>query len=152
MQKDYTKLGGWLLFFAICNIISIGLNLFSAVTYFSLGLALDAILLCLIPAVLCLGVVFFIFRRNDKTRFLYLGESVYMILINAFLLFTGGVETTTGTSTLVSSICACVIWFLYFTKSRRVAVYMHPEQAVNENAQQPSYTAATYGTSDKSEQ
>ncbi|WP_367924216.1 DUF2569 family protein [uncultured Ruthenibacterium sp.] len=122
-QKDYRKLGGWLLFFAV--ILGIGffsnlVSLMSSLAYLNVNLLLTILM---IACVVAQGVMFYqiVARRPNYWRCLILLVAL-LTISDLYTLWYVGFNAQFVTSVVVDLIRSA-IWLAYFHKSKRVAVY-----------------------------
>ncbi|MEG1873605.1 MAG: zinc ribbon domain-containing protein [Ruthenibacterium sp.] len=128
MQKDYRRMGGWLLFFVITGIAGSLANLTTAFNVLSAGYVLLGILVFSVIA-LRVTVIVQIFRRDETARYWLAGEGVLMLVTNFYTAYLAAWDTMTIVQS-IASVGAYVLWFFYLTRSLRVAVYLHPDQYV----------------------
>ncbi|MEG2930567.1 MAG: hypothetical protein RR825_02155 [Ruthenibacterium sp.] len=126
MQKDYRRMGGWLLFFVIAWIFGALVNLISGINVLRGGYPLLGVLV-LAAIALRATVIVQIFRRDETARYWLIGEGVLMAIANFYTAYLVAWDAITLVQS-VASIGAYALWFCYLTKSQRVAVYLHPDQ------------------------
>lgn len=113
--------------YVVTRLFSSVLNVTTLVSLFAQRRVVDGILI-LFPVALAITVVIQIFRRDDTARYWLLGEGVCYVLSTVYQLFIVTPAETVSVVIVVCSVLVYVAWYVYFTKSKRVAVYMHPEQ------------------------
>lgn len=142
-QKDYTKLGGWLLVFAVVQILGLITNLYAVVsnmdTYTNLGLlpasiapALTIQLIAIIAIiVLTIVMLIMLFTKKRAFKMVFFIRSILDLAASGVifaLLSSSGMLLPQGTASQVGAIVgaafALIIWGLYLTKSERVKVYV----------------------------
>lgn len=124
-QKDYHSLGGWLLFFVITSIIGTVSNLVNSILMLTAGDMQGAPILCI--AAVGIAVVVQIFLRKDTARIWYIVQGSLLFLANVYTCYLLNWESSAVLITVMSAL-AVVAWSVYFAKSARVEVYMHPDK------------------------
>ena len=141
-QKDYTRLGGWMMFFIIISGYAVLANLATGAQMLSYGYILLGVL---IFAVVALRVVMVVqlFRRDESARYWLIAEGVVGVVTNFYTAYLTNWDART-LALAVGSIVSYGLWVLYFYRSRRVAAYMHPERYAPA-MQQPYEPDSGYG-------
>lgn len=124
-QKDYHSLGGWLLFFVIISITGTVSNLVNGLLMLIAGDMQSVPILCI--AAVGIAVVVQIFLRKDTARIWYIVQGALLFFANAYTCYMLNWESSAVLITVMSAL-AVVAWSLYFAKSTRVEVYMHPDK------------------------
>lgn len=143
MEKDYKKLGGWLIFFIVSCVISLLLAITTYITNVdafdilsSMGdeFAMIALLTRIAVFVLVVGVgsgIVALVMKNKKLLtiyFIFIAISAMLTIITAFIYptYLGEAIASERTKIIITCIRDFVVlaaWFRYFKVSKRVAVY-----------------------------
>lgn len=123
-QKDYRRLGGWLLFFTITLGLGLGMNLTTLLQVFAAGYQVDWIGVALTAAaVAAQGAMFYqIVARRPEYRQVIVLLAVLLSVTDLYTLIRVGPYVQL-ILTVALGIVRNVIWVLYFQRSQRVAVY-----------------------------
>ena len=159
-MHPYQKLGGWLLFIFVCQIIGLVLDVFYLLMGFDIismlpsgSESMTMFLVILLVASSCisigLGIVFLIllYKRNTKFLLFYEIISIIFILLSVVTLSNELSEVRE----FVIQIASFLLWSTYYRKSVRVRTYFGSDEYLRKsifsrNAQAPE--PAVYETSD----
>ena len=155
-NKNYSKIGGWLLFFVIVNIISVARALLIVkneitgsvdILQYAYGNISTALIINIIAqvttfAALVLAVMWIIQVFQRKTMFLRILQIESIIMTASYILsfiaisiigfenYDGNVIST-NTSVLVGTVAGFFLMTLYYCKSVRVRTYMGTDEYMN---------------------
>ena len=130
--KDYTRLGGWLMFFVVMNFVVAGLFLFNIARAFltplipnveTTTLSLQTMLSMLPFAISFISSIMII--RKDS-RFLFVLQIYYIasLIYNMMWIAMGKLSPGGIAQYVVMMAVVPLLWTLYFCRSKRVNAYM----------------------------
>lgn len=128
-NKDYTRIGGWLLVFVVWSVIQIAANLFSGIELLA-TMPFSALLALVGHGCLRTAVLVLLFRRNRVCTKLFAAEAAVTVVEIVTLLVQVlplGADAAYVVSLLfgssIGNILFYVCWLFYFQRSVRVNVY-----------------------------
>lgn len=123
-QRDYQRLGGWLLFFTVTLSFGLGMNVISLLQILTSGVQLDPVGTTLTVACMVAqgALIYQVVGRRPSYWQVLIVLVVLLTILDLFLLMRME-DPVVFVPTVFLDILRNVIWLLYFRRSRRVAVY-----------------------------
>lgn len=137
-SKDYTRLGGWLLFFLISlilNALLLSLSILSTLGDFLSGSATSdtdllsliiSITLMAVPTIYMVVLICMLITANKRFRKLFIYGTLLNLILTVLLVAVVSAhvqDTAPLAENIASVVLSSVIWVTYFYRSERVRVY-----------------------------